>query len=186
MKLSHYLPYFAVMLLAFVLCLECNPYTVKMRTINHQPVTNFNLEQYLGTWYEIARFPHRFEKDLVGVTATYKKRKDGKIEVLNSGYKDRLDGRHKTARGKAKFAGDSGTGHLKVSFFLFFYADYFVMELDPDYQWALVGSSSPNYLWVLSRKPQMEEALYQSILAKAADRGYDLDKLHRVPQKDPR
>jgi len=154
-----------------------------MKNPDTTPVNDFELERYLGTWYEIARFPHRFEKDLVGVTATYSLKRNGKVRVENAGYKDSLDGKYSTAKGKAKFAGNPAVGHLKVSFFLFFYADYYIMALDKaDYQWALVGSSSPDYLWILCREPEMEESVYQSLLDEARKRGYDLGELERVPQ----
>ena len=146
-------------------------------------IKNFELNRYLGTWYEIARFPHSFEKGLVGVTATYSLRPDGKIKVENAGLNGTLDGERDVAMGKAKPAGLPSEGHLKVSFFLFFYADYFIMDLDPDYRWALIGSTSDKYLWILSRTPQMDETLYNQILDKARSLGYDLTLLYRVPQK---
>ena len=156
---------------------RCSQTEKAMQSFNNRPVSQFDLDRYLGTWYEIARFPHRFEKDLAAVTATYEKRSDGKVKVINSGYKGEPGGPFRKATGKAKVV---GTGHLKVSFFLFFYADYFVMELDPDYQWALVGSSSPGYLWILSRSPEMEAPLYDSIVTMASQRGYDPGQLIRV------
>jgi lipocalin len=154
-----------------------------MKQIDNTPVTGFELDRYLGTWYEIARFPHTFEKNLTGVSATYSLKKNGKIEVLNAGYKESLNGPFSQARGKAKAAGDPDVGHLKVSFFLFFYADYYIMELDKEnYQWALVGSDSPNYLWLLSRTPSIPDSLYDDLTNRALKRGYSLEKLSRVPQ----
>lgn len=148
-------------------------------------VSRLDLNRYAGKWYEIARFPHSFEKGLVGVTATYTIRENGRIEVLNQGYKDHLDGKLKSARGKAKLPDPSQPGRLKVSFFLFFYGDYFVLELDQeDYQWVMIGSSSPRYFWILSRTPVMDEDTYQALLQKARERGYDLSGLIRVPQPD--
>lgn len=150
--------------------------------INKATVQNFEIGRYLGRWYEIARYPHSFEKDLVGVTATYTLKGDGKIEVINQGRLKTLDGETKIAVGKAKLTGV--TGKLKVSFFLFFYAEYNILELDEkEYQWALVGSSTPGYLWILSRKAEMPEELYREILNKARMRGYDVAKLYRVPQQ---
>lgn len=149
-------------------------------------IKNFDLNRYLGTWYEIARFPHSFEKDLVGVTATYSLRPDGKVRVENAGYKGALEGDRDIAVGKAKFAGKPDEGHLKVSFFLFFYADYFIMDMDAEYRWALIGGKSDNYLWVLSRTPFMDDETYNAILEKARGLGYDLAKIYKVPQKDLR
>ncbi len=146
-------------------------------------VKEFDLNRYMGTWYEIARYDHRFERGLVGVTATYSLREDGKIKVVNRGYKGSFDGKMSEAIGKAKIPNPEQKARLKVSFFLFFYSDYLVMELDSDYQWAVVGSKSDNYLWILSRKPFMEEDLYQEILKRVRKRGYDISKLIKVEQK---
>jgi lipocalin len=154
----------------------------KDQHINTSTVKELDLNRYLGTWYEIARFPHSFEKDLVGVTATYRLRADGKIEVINQGRKFTLDGKRSKAVGKAKIPNPSEPGKLKVSFFWFFYADYFVLELDENYQYAMIGSSSPKYFWILSRTPQMDDFTYQMLLEKARKRGYHLDKLEKVPQ----
>jgi lipocalin len=153
-----------------------------MKNIDSTPITGFELNRYLGKWYEIARYPHSFEKNLEGVTASYSLKKNGMVKVLNAGYKNSLDGKYKTATGKAKYGSDPQTGYLKVSFFLFFYGDYFIMELDKDYQWALIGSSSPNYLWILSREPQMDDNLYKELLKNLEERGYDLTKLYKVQQ----
>ncbi len=157
---------------------------IQKSMIDKTVVKEFDINQYLGNWYEIARFDHRFERGLVGVTADYSIRNDGKIKVVNSGFKQTLDGKKSKATGKAKIP-DSGTpSKLKVSFFWFFYGDYFILELDQNYQWAVVGSSSDNYLWILSRSPQMDEILYRQIVAKLVKRGYDVNKLIRVPQKN--
>ena len=143
---------------------------------------NFELEKYLGTWYEIARFDHSFEKDLQGVTATYSIRPDGKIKVLNQGYKGSLDGKHKTAIGKAKPAEGGTPRNFKVSFFWIFYAPYNILELDENYQYALIGSNSPKYLWILSRTPQLDDNTLKMIIDKAKMRGYDISKLIMVEQ----
>jgi lipocalin len=166
-----------------VVTLSCCQAQKSEPMINNSTDQTFDLERYLGTWYEIARFPHSFEKDLVGVTATYTLRKDGKIDVLNQGFLHTLDGKLKTAKGKAKIPDPDEPRRLKVSFFLFFFSDYLVLELDEkDYQWALVGSSSPDYLWILSRKPGLPDDIYEMLLEKAGNRGYDLGKLQKVPQ----
>ena len=153
--------------------------------VEYSTVENFELNRFLGKWYEIARFQHSFEKDLVGVTATYSLRSDGKIDVLNEGFKNSLDGKLKQANGVAKIPDPEKPASLKVSFFWIFYADYFVMELDSvNYQYALIGSSSDDYLWILSRTPQMDEIIYNQLVAKAKSRGYDTSKLFLVPQKN--
>jgi lipocalin len=147
-------------------------------------VKELDLNRYLGTWYEIARFPHSFEKNLVGVTATYSLRDDGKIKVVNKGYKNTLDGELSVAEGKAKIPDKSQPGKLKVSFFWIFYADYFVLELDDNYQYVMIGSSSPKYFWILSRTPQIAPEVYEMLLEKARKRGYNLEKLEKVPQRE--
>jgi len=142
----------------------------------------FELEKYLGTWYEIARFDHSFERGLEGTTATYSLRPDGKINVINQGYKKSLRGKLSKATGKAKIIDPRKPRNIKVSFFLFFYAPYNILELDKNYQYALIGSNSANYLWILSRTPQQDEETYTMLLDKAQKRGYDIRKLIKVMQ----
>lgn len=160
---------------------ECKTQDNK-QMIDKSTIQNLDLEKFLGTWYEIGRIQNSFEKDLVGVTATYSKKENGRIEVLNKGYYKFLDGKLKSAKGKAKTTNQPGK--LKVAFFLFFYADYNVLELDQEgYNWALIGSSSPGYLWILARESSISDQLYQDILKKAEKRGYDKTKIYKVPQK---
>ena len=147
---------------------------------DNSPVSEFDLVKYLGTWYEIARFDHSFERGMENVTAEYTLRDDGKVDVLNSGWKN---GKFKTAEGKAKQPDPlADPAHLMVSFFLFFYSDYNVMMLDDDYQVALVGSGSPKNLWILSRNPSPDEQVVEVVLDEAASRGYDVSKLIWVNQ----
>jgi len=150
--------------------------------IDQTTVKELDLNRYLGTWYEIARFPHSFEKGLVGVTANYSLRADGKIRVINKGYENSLNGKLSVAEGKAKIPDKADPGKLKVSFFWIFYADYYVLELDAEYKYVMIGSSSPKYFWILSRTPQMDESTYNMLLDKARKRGYNLDKLEKVQQ----
>lgn len=152
--------------------------------IDQTTVKELNLNRYLGKWYEIARFPHSFEKNLVGVTATYSLKANGKIEVLNQGFRNTLSGERSRAVGKAKIPNKMEPGRLKVSFFWIFYADYNVFELDDNYQYAMIGSSSDRYFWILCRTPQMDETVYNALLDKARKRGYDLKQLYKVPQPE--
>nr|WP_320020530.1 lipocalin family protein [uncultured Draconibacterium sp.] len=153
--------------------------------IDNSVVKELDLQKYLGTWYEIARYDHRFERNLVGVTANYSMRPDGKIKVVNSGYKNTLDGEYSEAIGKAKIPDpENEPAKLKVSFFWIFYGDYYVLELDKDYQWAVIGSSTDKYLWILSRTPQMAPEIYTDLLKRIADRGYDTSALIKVKQKE--
>jgi len=148
--------------------------------VDNTPVASLDLSRYLGTWYEIARFDHSFEKGMNYVTAEYILRDNGKIEVLNSGWKD---DKSKTARGKAKQPDPkSNPALLKVSFFMFFYSDYRILMLDEDYSVALVGSSSDKYLWILSRTPSLPQSTLDRILAEARRRGYDTSRLIWVNQ----
>jgi len=172
-----------LMLIFSVLLIFCGTKT-NSQVIDKTTVKELNLNRYLGTWYEIARFPHSFEKNLVGVTATYSQRDNGKIRVLNEGFKKTLDGKKTRAEGKAKIPNKKEPGKLKVSFFLNFYADYYVMELDENYQYAMIGSSSDKYFWILSRTPQMDAKTYEMLLEKARQRGYNLKKLIKVPQPE--
>ena len=142
-------------------------------------VKELELTRYMGKWYEIARFDHRFERGLDRVTAVYSLCDDGKIEVINSGYKD---GRLHEARGKAKMPDPDEPGKLKVSFFWFFYSDYFILELDEEYSSVLIGSSSDKYLWILSRTPKLPDNKLKKLLTKAVNRGYDTGKLIYINQ----
>ncbi len=171
-------------LIALIVIITISGCTSKKIMVDNNTVKKLDIDSFLGKWYEIARFPHSFEKDLVGVTATYTKLENGKIEVLNQGYKHSLEGKHKKAIGKAYIPDLQDPAKLRVSFFWIFYSDYLIMELDDvDYQWALIGSSSPNYLWILSRTPIMDEQVLMDLKSKIGSRGYDLEKLMFVTQK---
>ena len=147
------------------------------------PVTGFESERYLGTWYEIARFDRSFEDGLSRVTATYSKREDGGIRVLNKGY-DAATGEWDEAEGKAYFVSDETTGHLKVSFFGPFYASYVIAELDKDnYQYSLVTGPDRSYLWILARQPTLSQDVLDELLSKAKSLGYATDEFIWVDHK---
>lgn len=171
-----------LLLLSLFFTFSCTNTNSQM--LDKTTVKELDLNRYLGTWYEIARFPHSFEKNMVGVTATYSLRDDGKIRVLNQGYKNTLNGELSVAEGKAKIPDPSEPGKLKVSFFWIFYGDYNVLELDENYQYVMIGSSTDKYFWILSRTPQMSPETYEMLLEKARKRGYNLDKLVKVLQKE--
>lgn len=142
-----------------------------------RPVGNFELERYLGTWYEIARLDHSFERGLSRVSAEYSLREDGGVQVINRGYSAE-NGAWKQARGKAYFVQDPQTGYLKVSFFGPFYGSYVIFELDhEDYRYAVVSGPDTSYLWILAREPFMDERLKADLVARAAARGFDTDGL---------
>jgi apolipoprotein D and lipocalin family protein len=143
-------------------------------------ICDLELSKYLGRWYEIARLPHSFESGLDNVTATYELMKDGKIRVINSGYKD---GIKKEAVGKAWVPDKSCSGKLLVSFFWIFKSEYKVIELDKaTYQYVMITSSTKNYLWILCRQPELDAERYQSLVEKAASYGFDCSKLIKVIQ----
>ncbi|MBT4551941.1 lipocalin family protein [bacterium] len=168
---------YIILLLLNILLLGCIP----DKFTENLPNKNIELKKYLGTWYEIARIPNWFEKNLVGVTATYSIKENGNIKVLNQGYKNQLNGELKKAIGEAWIPDKNKTGRLKVSFFGPFSADYIIIEIDKNYQYALVGSGK-DFLWVLSRTPNLESNIYENLLNKAKLLGYDISKLKIVLQ----
>jgi apolipoprotein D and lipocalin family protein len=141
-----------------------------------ESVRGFELERYLGRWYEIARLDHRFERGLVGVTADYRLRPDGRIEVRNRGY-DPRKGVWREARGVARVAGDPSRGQLKVSFFGPFYGGYNVIALDEDYRWAMVVGPTRGYLWILAREPQLDARTVSALVDQARAAGFPTDRL---------
>ena len=141
-----------------------------------------DLSRYVGTWFEIATIPQRFQKDCVAVTATYTLQNDGTIGVVNKCRKKTLDGKFKSVRGKAWIVDKKTKAKLKVQFFWPFRGDYWIIELDADYQYAVVGHPNRNYLWILSRYPRMEEALYRDLLQRIAQKGYDVSRLKMTLQ----
>jgi apolipoprotein D and lipocalin family protein len=143
-----------------------------------------DVNRYLGRWYEIARFQHGFERTIVGATAEYSLRPDGRIQVLNSGFKRTLDGRYTEVKAVAWQPDPAVPGALKVKFFNLFTSDYLVFGLDQEnYSWALVGSNSRNFLWFLSRTPTVPPELLENMKSIAVAQGYDLTDLYLVPQK---
>ena len=149
----------------------------RAQDLDKSTVKTLDLSSYLGTWYELARFDHTFERGMQEVMAFYELRDDGKIDVINSGIKN---GKYKVAYGKAKLTDEAGV--LRVSFFGPFYSDYRVLMLDDDYEYALVGGKNDKYLWILSRNPELEDEDYDKILTEASRRGYDISRLIWIDQ----
>jgi apolipoprotein D and lipocalin family protein len=145
-------------------------------------VDKVNLSRYLGKWYEIASYPAWFQKGCTGSTAEYSLRSDGKIQVINRCHKGSLDGPLKESKGKAEIVDSTTNAKLKVWFFWPFKGNYWIIDLHPNYQWAVVGEPSRKYLWILSRTPTMDEAIYQDILSRLPSKGYDPAKLRRTGQ----
>ncbi len=143
---------------------------------------NFKLERYLGTWYEIARLPNRFEKDLIKVTANYSLRSDGGIKVLNKGFNSKTD-KWEEAEGKAYFTQSPDIGALKVSFFGPFYGGYNIIELDEAaYQYAMVAGPKRDYLWILARDKTIDDLLKKRLKAKAQEYGFAVENLEWIRQ----
>ncbi|WP_282067283.1 lipocalin family protein [Vibrio rotiferianus] len=146
-----------------------------------EPVNNFELQPYLGKWYEIARLDHSFERGLSNVTAEYERREDGGVTVINRGYSEE-DKEWTQADGKAYFVDDENTGHLKVSFFGPFYSSYIVFELGENYDYAFISGFNHDYLWLLSRTPTVDKATIERFKQVAKDKGFALDELILVDQ----
>lgn len=144
-----------------------------------EPVSGFDSQRYLGTWYEIARLDHRFERGLDAVTATYARRDDGGLDVINRGY-DTDSGEWREARGRAYFVADNDIAHLRVSFFGPFYASYVVFELGEAYDYALVTGKDRSYFWLLARSPSLPDDELNRLLRRAQAAGFDTSELIMV------
>ena len=145
-------------------------------------VPKVNLERYLGTWYEIASYPQRFQEGCTGTTATYTLRSDGEIDVLNKCRKGGLDGPEDAAEGRARVVDRKSNAKLEVSFFRPFWGDYWIIDLGPEYEYAVVGHPSRDYLWILSRTPTLDAEIYDGILTRVDEMGYPLERLQKTLQ----
>lgn len=149
-------------------------------------VSSVDLPRYMGRWYEIARFPNSFEdgrgRRCVGVTAEYALRADGKVAVTNRCLDANDANRERVAEGTAYAVEDSGNARLRVSFFWPFYGDYWVVGLDPEYRWAVVGAPGRDYLWILSRTPRMTAEDHARAVAIATGQGFEAGRLQPTPQ----
>lgn len=181
------------MLSVLLLALSLNPAGTALAELENimatvATVTAVDLDRYAGTWYEIARYPNRFQESCAGdVTATYERKRDGSIRVINRCV--RTDGTVNVAEGAAKPVEGSRNARLKVRFapawlsvLPFVWADYWVLGLADDYRWALVGTPDKKYLWVLSRTPQMDEGDWNAAVAAAVSNGFDPGRLLRTSQ----
>jgi apolipoprotein D and lipocalin family protein len=140
-------------------------------------VTDFELDRYLGKWYEIARLDHSFERGLNNISAEYTLRDDGGVKVINSGF-SKEDNAWEQAEGKAYFVDSTDSGHLKVSFFGPFYGSYIIFELDrKNYQYAFVSGPNTSYLWLLSRTPQVDQDVLDQFKKRSQELGFDTSKL---------
>jgi len=147
-----------------------------------QTVADVDLSRYTGTWYEIASYPQRFQKGCTCTTATYTLRDDGQISVENRCRKGSLQGRESVANGRARVADSTTNARLQVSFFGPFWGDYWIIDLGAEYEYAVVGNPSRDYLWILSRTPTLEDSVYAGILQRLRANGYSLDRLQKTIQ----
>ena len=146
-------------------------------------VDSVDVERYMGTWYEIARYPNWFEdEDCIATTATYTLLDSGRVQVVNRCREGAVDGPEQSIVGSARIADTETNAKLKVSFFGPFEGDYWIIDLDEDYQWAVVGEPSRRFLWVLSRTPTMDDALYEDITSRLPEKEYDPADLVLIEQ----
>jgi len=161
-------------ILAFSLCLISGCLGMPKSVV---PITDFELSKYLGKWYEVARLDHSFERGLKRVTAEYRLKDDGGVEVINRGF-SAADNEWKEAIGKAYFVGESTEGYLKVSFFGPFYGSYVIFELEHDnYQYAFVSGPNTNYLWLLSRTTSVAPEVIEKFISMAKMHGFNTEEL---------
>ncbi len=154
--------------------------TARLHLGEPQTVARVDLGRYVGTWYEIASFPQSFQRGCTATTATYTLRDDGQIDVVNRCRKGSPDGPEKVARGRARVVDPSSNAKLEVSFFRPFWGDYWIVDLGPDYEYAVVGHPGRDYLWILSRTPTMKSGVYDAIVQRLAVQGYETSRLVRT------
>lgn len=145
-------------------------------------VESVDLSRYVGDWYEIASFPQSFQSGCAATKAHYERKENGEIKVVNSCRKGGLDGPEKVVKGRARVVDAKTNAKLKVTFFWPFWGDYWVVDLGKSYEYAVVGHPSRDYLWILSRTPTLSHDVYQGILARLREQGYELDRLQKTPQ----
>jgi len=147
-----------------------------------ETVSNVDLKRYTGLWYEIARYPNRFQKDCVGSRATYGLKDDGRISVLNECYDRTFEGSLRSVKGTARVVDATSNAKLKVTFFWPFSGAYWIIDLGRDYEFAVIGHPKRKYLWILSRSKEMDQDLYERILERLKQQDYDTSKLIKTPQ----
>ncbi len=147
-----------------------------------QSVPSVDLARYMGIWYEISAFPQKFQKGCHCTKATYEMTDKGYVRVINSCRKDSADGKEKIAKGKAFIVEGTGNSKLKVQFFWPFRGDYWIIELAEDYSHVVVGAPDRDYLWILARTPKIDESLYREIVARCAEKAFDVTRLVMTDQ----
>ena len=172
--------HFALLLPAVLVICGCSVQSAEKPPLT--VVNSVDLRQYLGKWYEIASYPAWFQIECTGSTAEYTLLADGRIKVVNRCFKKQLNGSLKESKGKAVVADTQTNAKLKVWFFWPFKGDYWIIDLAPDYSWAVVGTPSRKYLWILSRTPAMDRKVYEAILSRLPAKGYDPGRLNLTLQ----
>ncbi len=170
-----------LLILLFTFIILCSAPMCIAENIDNTPVSEFDLERYMGKWYEVARLDNRYERNLSKVTAEYTLDDNCNIAILNRGFNTH-ENEWQEAHGKGEPT--QTNGKLKVSFFLFFTSDYNVMALGDNYEWALVGSKSHKYLWILARTPSLEKDILDHIIDLAYKRGYNIEALNIIQHND--
>jgi apolipoprotein D and lipocalin family protein len=162
----------------------CGPSTTEREGLPPlQAVERVDIPRYMGTWYEIASFPQDFQAGCTGTTASYTLRDDGEVDVVNRCFRGNLQGEEDVAEGRARVVDTATNAKLEVSFFRPFWGDYWIIELEDDYQYAVVGHPGRDYLWILSRTPRMDAATFDALVVRLRDvHGYDVDRLQKTPQ----
>lgn len=172
---------FAYLFLIILMASSCSSVPRKS-TPQLQVVSYVDLDRYLGKWYEIARYPHSFEEGCFGATAFYEKIEGGGIKVINQCRKGSLEGELDEAIGQATVVDNKTNAKLLVQFFWPFKGNYWIIDLDKDYQYAIVSEPNRQYLWILSRSPQMEPQTVGMLKEKIREKGFDLAYLEMTPQ----
>ncbi len=169
---------FFILFFIIVSCSTLNAKNIPLKTVEY-----VEIERYLGTWYEIARFEHRFQKGCTATTAEYSLREDGDIKVINSCHINSPNGDLKSAEARGWVKDKKSNAKLKVQFFLkklklgLFAGDYWIIDLGENYEYAMIGEPSRKYLWILSRDPYMDEETYSKLISKAESLNFDTSKL---------
>lgn len=171
---------FKISIMGFLtfLCSTLAAKPVPLTTVNY-----VDLNRYLGRWYEIARLPFKQQEGCYGTTADYAQREDGRINVVNQCFFQSFEGKPKIARAVARVADTNTNAKLEVQFFWPFWGDYWIIHLDTDYQYALVGEPKRRYLWILTRSPKINTELLESLKEIAVDKGYNILRLQMTPQR---
>ena len=173
------------MVLNFFLLAACASTTKRLGLPELHAVPKVELNRYLGTWFEIASFPQSFQRGCTGTTATYSLKTDGDIEVVNRCHKNSLSGPEDIATGRARVTDTATNAKLEVSFFGPFWGAYWVIQLGENYEYAVVGHPSRDYLWVLSRTPTMDPLVYADIISKLEEARYPVERLVKTIQPTP-